>query len=145
MKKIEQLLGTKKCTALRSFIKEQKDVVALYVFGSILTDYYGTHSDIDLGIIFYTSDVKLERELELDVQVSDILGTDKVDLVNLNKTPVQLSFQAISKGVLIQENDYIELSNFLEKTMKFYGDYRIDLEYYYSEYRNALREVYRNG
>ena len=129
MKKIEQLLGTKNCVALRSFIKEQKDVVALYVFGSILTEYYGPYSDIDLGIVFYTSDIKLERELEIDVQVSDILGTDKVDLVNLNKTPVQLSFQAISKGVLIQENDYIELSNFLEKTMKFYGDYRIDLEY----------------
>ena len=115
------------------------------MFGSILTEYYGAYSDIDLGIIFYTSDVRLERELELDVQVSDILGSDKVDLVNLNKTPVQLSFQAITKGVLIQENDYIELSNFLEKTMKFYGDYRIDLEYYYSEYMNALRGVYLNG
>ena len=109
MKKIEQLLGIKNWVALRNFIKEQKDVVALYVFGSILTEYYGTYSDIDLGIVFYTSDTKLERELEIDVQVSDILGTDKVDMVNLNKTPVQLSFQAISKGVLIQENDYMIL------------------------------------
>ncbi|ACV64690.1 DNA polymerase beta domain protein region [Desulfofarcimen acetoxidans DSM 771] len=145
MEKVEQLLGAEKCVALRNFIKEQKDVVALYLFGSILTEYYGSHSDLDLGIVFFTSDVKLERELELDVQISDILGTEKVDLINLNKTPVQLSFQAISKGVLIQENDYIELSNFLEKTMKFYGDYCIDLEYYYSEYRKSLREAFLNG
>jgi predicted nucleotidyltransferase len=145
MEKVEHLLGAEKCVALRNFIKEQKDVVALYLFGSILTEYYGSHSDLDLGIVFFTSDVKLERELELDVQISDILDTEKVDLINLNKTPVQLSFQAISKGVLIQENDYIELSNFLDKTMNFYGDYCIDLEYYYSEYRKSLREAFLNG
>ena len=78
-------------------------------------------------------------------RLSDVLGTDCVDLVNLNKAPVNIQFKAVSEGKLIYERDYITTCDYVEKVVGIYQDYAIDLENFYREYDEALKEAYTGG
>ncbi|MBZ4687495.1 MAG: putative nucleotidyltransferase [Clostridiales bacterium] len=140
-KKVEEIT-----TKIILFFKKHKDVAAVFLFGSFGTEYQTEYSDIDLGILFLPdTKVGLKEELELDAALSLALGTNKIDLVNLNKTPIQLCYRAITDGDLIYEGDYVATSNFLEKTYRNYLDYAYDLKVFEQERSKALKEAYRNG
>jgi predicted nucleotidyltransferase len=63
---------------------ENKNIIALYLFGSYGTDYERTTSDIDLAILFKDSP-SLFEELQIESDISQIFRRDDVDLINLNK------------------------------------------------------------
>ncbi|KJS15198.1 MAG: hypothetical protein VR69_14920 [Peptococcaceae bacterium BRH_c4b] len=127
-------------------MSRQDDIVAVYLFGSFGTEYQNKYSDLDLGVIFHQCKLPdLRRELSIEAELSLLLGIDKIDLVNLNRAPVQLRFKAVAKGTILFEGDANALASFLENTYRKYGDYQVDLEAYYQEYRKALQEAYLNG
>ncbi|MFZ5652565.1 MAG: type VII toxin-antitoxin system MntA family adenylyltransferase antitoxin [Bacillota bacterium] len=132
--------------ALQDYLSRQDDIVAVYLFGSFGTEFQNKFSDLDLGVVFYPGKLPdLGRELSIEAELSLILGIDRIDLINLNRAPVQLRFKAAAKGSILFEANANELSSFLENTYRIYGDYQIDLETYYREYQKALREAYLNG
>ncbi len=132
--------------AIQDYLSRQDDIVALYLFGSFGTEFQNNFSDLDLGVIYYPGkSPDLRRELSIEADLSLLLGIERIDLVNLNRAPTQLRFKAVAKGSLLFEADANTLADFLEDTYRRYGDYRVDLETYYREYRKALREVYLNG
>lgn len=128
---------------ISGFFSKQKTVAAVILFGSFGTEYETKFSDIDLGIIFMP-DVRmdLKRELEMDANLSLFMGTDRIDLVNLNKAPLQLRFEAITSGDLIFEQDYETASDFIENTYRYYLDYAYDLHLMKMERDRALKEAY---
>ena len=131
---------------IQDYLSRQDDIVALYLFGSFGTEFQNAFSDLDLGVIYYPGKLPvLKRELSIEADLSLLLGIERIDLVNLNRAPVQLRFKAVAKGALLFEADAGTLSGFLEDTYRRYGDYQVDLETYYREYRKALREAYLNG
>ncbi|HHW45078.1 nucleotidyltransferase domain-containing protein [Desulfofundulus thermobenzoicus] len=131
---------------LQDYLSGQKDIVAVYLFGSFGTGYQHNYSDIDLGIVFSPQSLPdLNRELTLEADIALILGRDDIDLVNLNRAALALRYRAVSQGVIIYEGDGTAASDFLENTYRLYGDYQIDLNRYYREYRKALQEAYFNG
>lgn len=72
------------------------DAVAIYAFGSTVTDHRGPDSDLDLAVLgrqpLPARDLyDLARSLEVD------LGLD-VDLVDLMTAPTVLRFEVITKG-----------------------------------------------
>jgi len=139
-------LPAKKIKALQKYLSSQNDVVALYLFGSFGTQFQGPFSDIDLGVVFYPGKLPdLRRELSLDAEISMLLESDCVDLVNLNKAILPLRFRAVSEGKILHENDEKALSDFLEETYRLYGDYQVDLKTYYEDFLFSLREEYLNG
>jgi len=132
--------------AVRDYLSRQDDIVALYLFGSFGTEFQNNFSDLDVGVVYYPGKLPdLKRELSIEADLSLLLGIERIDLVNLNLAPIQLRFKAVAKGILLFEADANTLSGFLEDTYRKYGDYQVDLETYYREYRKALREVYLNG
>lgn len=132
--------------AVQDYLYRQDDIVALYLFGSFGTEFQNNFSDLDLGVIYYPDKLpNLKRELSIEADLSLLLGIERIDLVNLNRAPTQLRFKAVAKGTLLFEADADTLAAFLEDTYRRYGDYQVDLETYYREYRKALREVYLNG
>lgn len=134
VKKLPKILGLR------------KEIATVYLFGSFGTEFQTTHSDIDFGIVFTPySKVDLTKELELDAALSMAFETDKIDLVNLNKAPIQLRYRAVTEGQLVYEGDYIATSNFLEETYKWYLDYAYHLKVYEQEYNRALKEAYGSG
>lgn len=138
-------MGEQALENIQNYLARQQDIIAVYLFGSFGTEFQNKYSDIDLGVIFFqTSPVDLGRELTLEAELSLLLGTDGIDVVNLNRAPVQLCFKAVSKGTILFEADANALADFLEDTYRMYGDYQVDLKTYYREFREALREAYLN-
>lgn len=132
--------------AVQDYLSRQDDIVAVYLFGSFGTEFQNKFSDLDLGVFFYSGKLPdLKRELSIEADLSLLLGIEKIDMVNLNRAPIQLRFKAVAKGIQVFEADTNTLAGFLEDTYRKYGDYRVDLDTYYREYRKALREAYLNG
>ncbi len=131
---------------VKKALASQNDIAAVYLFGSYGTEFQNEYSDIDLGIVFI-SGVKtgLRRELELEIALSLVLETDHIDLINLNRAPIQIRHRAISEGRLIYEADYITTSNFLEDTYRYYLDFAYHLGSFNYERSKALKEAYING
>ncbi len=142
MLKILQL--DEKINLLPDFFSKRPGVMAVFLFGSYGTEYQTEHSDIDFAVL---SDPCLDigAEAEVLVGLTDILGTDRVDLVNLNKAPLNLQFRVVQTGRIIYEKDYITTCDFIERVADRYQDYAIDLHYFYQEYDKALKEVCSNG
>lgn len=141
IEKIDKLINKIKC-----FFSKKQNIAAVYLFGSFGTEYENKFSDIDLGIIFMPGVLMgLQDELDLEARLSLYLKTDNIDLVNLNKAPLYLRFQAITDGKLIYEKDYIATSNFIENTYRYYFDYSYHLKIMKQERTKSLKEAYANG
>lgn len=74
------------------------DLVAVYLFGSWATPEETERSDVDLGVVF-RSHPTLTDELALEVAVCSALGTDRVDVVNLNRARVDFQIRALQEGL----------------------------------------------
>lgn len=120
------------------------EVLVGFLFGSYGTENQTALSDIDFAVLF-NKKLGLQEEAAFLAKLSEFLGTDRVDLVNLNKAPLNLQFRAVSEGDIIYERDYITTCDFIEKITDLYQDYAIDLNYYNKEYDRALKEAYSNG
>ncbi len=133
-----------KLADLQEFFQNQKNIAAVYLFGSFGTEFAHSFSDIDLGIVFQPPDVGLMNEMKLEADLTRLLNKDEIDVVNLNKAPVSLQYKAVTEGELLHEGSYEAHSDFLEMVYKRYLDYLPDLEAYEREYEKALKEAYLN-
>ncbi|ADL43302.1 DNA polymerase beta domain protein region [Caldicellulosiruptor obsidiansis OB47] len=124
-----------KLPELISFFKVRDDIVAVWIVGSYGTKYQTENSDIDLAILF-SKEISFFDELDLEVQICDILQTDKVDIINLNKAPLTLQFKAISEGREIIKKDPIKVADFEEVVLDLYQDH----EYFYRIFYKELKE-----
>ncbi len=140
----EMLQVDEKIKNLPVYFSGLPEVLIAFLFGSYGTENQTTLSDIDFAVLF-NKKLGLREEAVFLAKLSDFLGTDRVDLVNLNKAPLNLQFRAVSEGKIIYERDYITTCDFIEKVIDLYQDYAIDLNYYYKEYDQALKEAYSNG
>lgn len=120
---------------LVSFFKARDYIVAVWTVGSYGTKYQTENSDIDLAILF-SKEISFFDELDLEVQICDILQTDRVDIINLNKAPLTLQFKAISEGREVIKKDPIKVADFEEVVLDLYQDH----EYFYRTFYKELRE-----
>ncbi|MBC7227063.1 MAG: nucleotidyltransferase domain-containing protein [Thermoflexales bacterium] len=116
------------------------NVLAAFLFGSQVDGYATPESDIDLAVLF-EREPSLQEELDLGVALCEALGTEKVDLVNLNRAHLLLRHRAIS-GHLLYERDPVRVSDFIEETILRYIDYEPDLRAFYRDYDQTLEEAY---
>lgn len=126
------------------FFQDRVEIAAVYLFGSLGTEFEHPQSDIDLGVVF-TRPVTLSEELELDGALSLYIGHDRIDLVNLNRAPIALQFRALQEGIVVYEGDYIKNSNFIEYVIKTYPDYAVKYAIFAQDYKLALKEEYSHG
>ncbi|MDA8233215.1 MAG: nucleotidyltransferase domain-containing protein [Clostridia bacterium] len=140
----ELLKLDEKLLSLPGFFVSIPEVMAVILFGSYGTENQTPLSDIDFAVLF-NKEQNLSEEMVFLSKLSDALGTDRVDLVNLNKAPINIQFKAISQGKIIYERDYVSTCDYIEKVINFYQDYAIDLHNFYREYDEALKEAYSGG
>lgn len=127
---IEKLVDYARCN---------KNIIALYIFGSFGTKSERPDSDIDLAILF-KNNPPLFEELKIESNISQIFGRDDIDLVNLNKAPIDMCHQVLYTGELLYCSDEIALADFKEKVFKIYGDYGLVLKIFYDDYLKGLAE-----
>ncbi|HHY42867.1 MAG TPA: nucleotidyltransferase domain-containing protein [Thermoanaerobacterales bacterium] len=130
-----------KIKKLIAYIEEKENIIALYIFGSFGTPNQNLSSDMDFAVLF-KDNPSLLNELELESDICQILERDDVDIVNLNKAPIDISHQVLYTGDLLFCRDEILLADFKEKVFNIYGDYGIVLKKFYDDYLEGMREEY---
>jgi predicted nucleotidyltransferase len=125
---------------LKRLFASDERILAVFLFGSQTDGYATPQSDVDLAVLF-DRPVSFPDELALNVAVTDILGTERFDLLNLNQASLILRQRAIS-GRLLYERDPVHVSDFIEETIRAYIDFAPDLRAFYRDYDVSLEEAY---
>ncbi|PIU29019.1 MAG: hypothetical protein COT09_03045 [Candidatus Hydromicrobium americanum] len=103
---------------ISNFFTKQKDMVAVYLYGSRAKGEETDKSDLDLAILFKRPLTKYERILELRVEVQKVVGdVFFIDTreINLSISPVFLG-EVISSGRIVfcrDEGKRIKFTNFV--------------------------------
>ena len=109
---------------LKESLRQEKDIIFAYIFGSYSIGKVSPLSDIDIAV--YLGKVKLkeifERKQELNNLVASILKTDEIDLIILNEAPLPLIHQVLKTGCLLFSKDEKERIAFAVRAQKFYLD-----------------------
>ncbi|MGQ9628980.1 MAG: type VII toxin-antitoxin system MntA family adenylyltransferase antitoxin [bacterium] len=119
---------------LARYVEGSDDIVAAYLFGSYAQGKEDALSDVDIALLVRDEVLKRDWRWGVEVhfmgEVEDILGTDEVDVVILNKVPLSFRFEIISTGNLLASSDEEARTDFEVRTMQEYWDYRrIEEEY----------------
>jgi len=89
--------------AIIKFAKQYVDIVAIYVFGSIVTAKDRSRSDIDVAIMV-RSPMKGTERVQLETSLSNLLKRD-VDLIIFGEASPLLQHQILKSGLLVYERD----------------------------------------
>ncbi|KKL81480.1 hypothetical protein LCGC14_1994370 [marine sediment metagenome] len=108
-------------------IADDRDVVALYAFGSLADGNLKPLSELDFGILLSDSLDKQERfkkSIDLIDTFNETLKTDEIDIVILNDGPLRFAYHILKTGKLLHCRDKNQLIDFVEKTIKLYLDFK---------------------
>jgi len=106
---------------------DDQDVIALYVFGSLVHDALKPLSDLDFGILLnYRLDKRqrFDKHIELIGVFSDIFRTDEIDLICMNDAPSIITFQILKTGKMLTCKNGPALTSFRERLVKNYLDFK---------------------
>ncbi len=112
---------------LADFFSKQEQVRLAYLFGSVAKGKAGKLSDVDIAVLLDESLNKKQRfdlQLELISDISEILKTDKIDLVVINEAPLSLKFEIIKANYPLFIRDRMEKIDFEQMVMSRYLDRR---------------------
>lgn len=134
-------------TALGTSFSGFPEVVAVYLFGSAARGARRKRSDIDIAILTRKRGASRShgkgRSLVDYVQTAcDALGTDQVDVVLLDRSPVVLRHEVFREGKLLLVRDPEALSRFRQESSREYLD-TIPLRRTFEE--AYFRRIRRNG
>ena len=131
-------------TLLRPLFTRHGEIVAVYLFGSHATIEETVQSDIDLGVIYRQSPTLMD-ELALEAEICTALGTERMDLVDLNRARIGLQFRAIHMGTVIYCVDELARADFVEIVLDRYGDYGLSMHLLAEDFLAGLREEAGHG
>lgn len=90
--------------ALRSRLAGERDLVVVYLFGSVARGSAGPLSDVDVGVLLIDG-WEPARHLELIGAVGEVTGERRADVVVLNEAPVALAYRVLRDGRILVVND----------------------------------------
>ncbi|MGD8752639.1 MAG: nucleotidyltransferase domain-containing protein [Anaerolineales bacterium] len=108
---------------LQDVFSTTPEIDLAYLFGSRVEGETGPMSDIDLGVLVAKTEGIELIQAQLAHKVRGILKTDRVDVILLNRTPIELAYAVISQGTCIFQRDTATRVEFEANTMSRYGDY----------------------
>ena len=122
-----------KMPTLKKFFASDPRLLGVWLFGSQADGTATSQSDIDLAVLF-DHELNPKEEIKFQVAISEILDSDDVDVVDLNRAFLPFRFRAIS-GRLLYERDYTQVSDFVERTLIEQRDFE-------PRARQALRDFF---
>lgn len=126
-----------KIITLIKYFETNDDILAVWLIGSYGTEYQREESDIDFSILF-NKDVSIIEEMRISCNISDVIGYENVDTVDLKKAPITLQFKTIKEGRNIYEEDFIKTSDYIEYVINRYREEK----YYIESFRKDYYESY---
>jgi len=116
-----------KIPALIEHLKENQDIAALFLFGSLAHDNLRPLSDLDFGLLLSSSMDKkhrFQKLLDLMGFFNDFFKTDEIDLIDMRGVPFRIAFNILKTGKLLICNDSSELIDFQEDTVRKHLDFK---------------------
>ncbi len=106
------------------------NITVIYLFGSFAEDKTMPFSDIDIGILL-TQEAMVDTGKDMgeiynqvyDV-LTDIFPSRNIDIVFLQKAPLELRFDVITHGRILYESSRDASLKFEEDTMILYADFK---------------------
>jgi len=108
---------------LPEILAAHKEVSLIYLFGSRIDGQLGPMSDYDLGVLIDRDADERQVQARLAHDLARALGTDRVDVVLLNRAPIELAYAIIARGEILYQRDLATRVEHEAQVMSLYGDY----------------------
>lgn len=126
-----------------SLVESYGDILAFYLFGSYLTPFFTSLSDLDFALLPLPGIVlSWEKEAEILSECSRIVGSEDVSLINLRTAPLILTIKVLQEGKLLFCRNRGLLADFVERVIKLYGDWVVDEANIHQDFDYGLREEF---
>jgi predicted nucleotidyltransferase len=83
------------------FLKKDPNILFAYLFGGLAAGRRSPLSDVDLAL--YLRDEKKMDTLETHGRISQILGTEEIDLIILNQAPISLAGRILQTRKILMD------------------------------------------
>jgi len=123
---------------IKEVLKEHKEILVAYLYGSTVKGYEGKRSDIDVGLLL-KEDFEAEALYPARIagEIKEKCGLDQeVDVRILNKRPYRFLHQVIREGEVILSTDERKRVRFETSIIDAY----IDFKPFYEQYDEKRRE-----
>ncbi|MFU8773225.1 MAG: type VII toxin-antitoxin system MntA family adenylyltransferase antitoxin [Anaerolineales bacterium] len=140
----------------RAILSTNTHVLLAYLFGSQANKTTGPLSDIDIAILFQNNEDTVSLSLELSSEMSKKFPSHRIEVIALNKAPIELAYAVIAQGICIYQKDNYLRIEFEAQVLSRYGDFLCVLrnqrqeilegkgdEHRVQRYREALRRTER--
>ena len=110
---------------LRSLFEKERRGLLAYLFGSYARGEVKEGSDLDLAVLLepdVTGEALCDTYQGLFLEVRRRLGSERFDLLLLNRAPLSLKFEVVSQGRLIYARDDETLNRFEMDVIRKYQD-----------------------
>ncbi len=108
-----------------AYLKENPKVIFAYLFGGLTKGKSLPMSDVDIAV-FLSEDVDCQDEkIEILLKLTDILKTDEIDLVILNKASLPLTARIIKNKKILADKDVFLRHRFESLILRKYFDFSI--------------------
>ena len=105
------------------YLGKRKDVIFAYLFGGLAKGDAKPLSDVDIAVYLDEGVDCIQAKLDILEDLIDILNTDKVDLVVLNRSSLPLSMNVIKNNrLLVDKQPFIRHAHY-SLVMRKYFDY----------------------
>ncbi len=116
---------------------EKLGIELAYLAGSVVTNTNNWWSDVDIFVLIpnidkNTPEEKFNLYFKIENYFSDKISNDNVQISFLDKLPLHIQFEVITKGILIYKKDDQKRIEFTEYVLKYYYDHMI----WYSKMRD---------
>jgi predicted nucleotidyltransferase len=141
---------------LPAILVDFTNISLIYLFGSQASGLLGPMSDYDVAILDSSNDKEFTVQTEFQHALVNLLNTERVDVVLLNRAPVELAYHIIASGKLLYQRDTFTRVEFEAQVLGKYGDFLPILREYkfqtlqgdnhgkrVQRYREALRRTER--
>jgi predicted nucleotidyltransferase len=106
-------------------LRSEEDILFAYLFGSLVDGKAGPLSDVDIAVYLAEKVSFAEKKLELLGNLADILKTDEIDLVVLNKAPLTLRMKILENKRVVVDRDPFVRHRYESLTLREYFDFSI--------------------
>jgi len=105
------------------YLRSEQDVLFAYLFGSLAVGRIGPLSDVDIALYLTEKVSFAEKKLEILGNLVNILRTDEIDLVVLNKAPLTLRMKILENKKIIVDKAPFLRHQYESLTMRKYFDF----------------------
>lgn len=112
-----------KINFLSDFFLNDPNIIFVYLFGGLLKGKPNPLSDVDIAV--YVKNIKKLDYIELFGNISNVLGTDEIDLIILNTAQLSLAGRILQNRKILVDKDPFFRHKYESKILREFFDFSI--------------------